>query len=52
MSLLDSSMFVPEILKFVMDADFYPNVSVAYRILLSVPVTVASPKRSFSKLKF
>lgn len=51
MSLLDSSMFVPEILKFVMDADFYPNVLVAYRILLTVPMTVASSERSFSKLK-
>ncbi len=51
MSLPDSWMFASEILKFVMDADFYPNVSVAYRILLTVPVTVASAERSFSKLK-
>uniref|UniRef100_I1R7Y3 HAT C-terminal dimerisation domain-containing protein n=1 Tax=Oryza glaberrima TaxID=4538 RepID=I1R7Y3_ORYGL len=34
-----------------MDADFYKNVSVAYRILLTVHVTVASAERSFSKLK-
>ena len=34
-----------------MAADCYPNVSVAYRILLTVPVTVALAKRSFSKLK-
>jgi hypothetical protein len=46
-SLPDSSMSAPEILKFVMDAD----VTVAYRILLTVPVTVASAERSFSKLK-
>ncbi len=51
MSLLDSSMSAPKILKFVMDADFYSNVSVAYRILLTVPMTVASAERSFSKLK-
>ena len=51
MSLPDSSMSAPEILKFVMDVDFYPYVSVAYRILLTVPVTVASAERSFSKLK-
>nr|BAC65408.1 hypothetical protein [Oryza sativa Japonica Group] len=38
-SLPDSSMSAPEILKFVMDADLYPNVSVAYRILLTVLVT-------------
>ena len=49
--LLDYSMSAPEILKFVMDADCYPNVTVAYRILLNVPVTVASAERSFSKLK-
>lgn len=29
----------------------YPNVWIAYRILLTVPVTVASAERSFSKLK-
>jgi hypothetical protein len=34
-----------------MNADCYPNVLVAYRILLTVPVTVASAERSFSKLK-
>jgi hypothetical protein len=50
-SLQDCSMSAPEILKFVMDADCYPNVTVAYRILLTIPVTVASAERSFSKLK-
>ena len=40
-----------EILEFVKIADCYPNVSVAYRIMLRVPVTVASAERSFSKLK-
>ncbi|KAL6225766.1 hypothetical protein ACLB2K_004615 [Fragaria x ananassa] len=29
----------------------YPNAHVAYRILLTIPVTVASAERSFSKLK-
>ena len=47
----DSLMSAPEILKFVMDVDCYPNISVAYRIFLTVPVTVASAKKSFSKLK-
>jgi hypothetical protein len=47
----DSKMSASEILKFIMDADCYPNVSIAYRILLTVPVTVASAERSFSKLK-
>jgi hypothetical protein len=41
-------MSASEILKFIMDADCYPNVSIAYRILLTVPVTVASAERSFS----
>ncbi|KAJ1283327.1 hypothetical protein BS78_03G119900 [Paspalum vaginatum] len=38
-------------LKFIMTATCYPNVCVDYRILLTVPVTVASAERSFSKLK-
>ena len=29
----------------------YPNAYIAYRILLTIPVTVASVKRSVSKLK-
>uniref|UniRef100_A0A8R7UKV9 HAT C-terminal dimerisation domain-containing protein n=1 Tax=Triticum urartu TaxID=4572 RepID=A0A8R7UKV9_TRIUA len=44
-------MSAPEILQFVTAVDCYPNVSVAYRILLTVPVTVASAEKSFSKLK-
>jgi len=52
-TLPDTLMSASEILKFVMDADCYPNILVVYRILLTVPVpvTVASAKRSFSKLK-
>ena len=30
---------------------FYPNAIIAYRILLTIHVTVASAERSFSKLK-
>ena len=44
-------MLATEILQFVKAADCYPNVSIAYRILLTIPVTVASAERSFSKLK-
>jgi hypothetical protein len=40
-----------EILKFTTVTDSYPNVSIAYQILLTMPVTVASTERSFSKLK-
>ena len=42
---------VTEILELVKVVDCYPNVSIAYRILLTMPVTVASAERSFSKLK-
>ena len=31
--------------------DVFPNVTTALRILLTIPVTVASAERSFSKLK-
>ncbi|KAK2442098.1 zinc finger MYM-type protein [Trifolium repens] len=40
-----------DILRFVKFVDCYPNVSIAYIILLTVPVTVASAETSFSKLK-
>uniref|UniRef100_I1QZT7 HAT C-terminal dimerisation domain-containing protein n=1 Tax=Oryza glaberrima TaxID=4538 RepID=I1QZT7_ORYGL len=40
-----------EMFKHVRDVDCYPNLSIAYRILFTVPVTVASAERSFSKLK-
>jgi hypothetical protein len=36
---------------FVKAADCYPKCLIAYRVLLTIPVTVASAKRSFSKLK-
>ncbi|XP_066375027.1 uncharacterized protein [Miscanthus floridulus] len=50
-TLPDQLMSASEILHFVKDADCYPNASIAYRILLTIPVTVASAERSFSKLK-
>jgi hypothetical protein len=40
-----------EILEFVKVAYCYPNVAIVYRILLTMPVTVASTERSFLKLK-
>lgn len=51
MTLPNRKMSAIEILEFVKVADCYPNVLIAYRILLTVPVTVASAERSFSKLK-
>jgi hypothetical protein len=50
-SLPEELMSAPEILQFVKVIDCYPNVSIAYRILLTIPVTVISVERSFSKLK-
>lgn len=40
-----------EVLKFIKRHNCFPNASIAYRILLTIPVTVASAERSFSKLK-
>ncbi|XP_052624888.1 uncharacterized protein LOC111898638 [Lactuca sativa] len=41
-----------DVLKFLKELDYFPNASIAYRILLTIPVTVASAERSSSKLKF
>jgi hypothetical protein len=40
-----------DILKFIKRMGCFPNAYIAYRILLTIPVTVASAERSFSKLK-
>ena len=40
-----------DILKFVKRMGCFPNALIAYSILLTIPVTVASAERSFSKLK-
>ncbi|XP_042396901.1 zinc finger MYM-type protein 1-like [Zingiber officinale] len=40
-----------EILIFLQRMNCFPNSFIAYRILLTIPVTVASAERSFSKLK-
>ena len=50
-TLLDKLMLTIEILQFIIDQDCYPNVSITYRILLTVLVIVASAERSFPKLK-
>src|SRR6266542_2472017 len=51
MTLPDRPMSAMEIFEFVREVDCYPNISLAYRILFTVPVIVASAERSFSKLK-
>jgi hypothetical protein len=44
-------MTAMEIFEYITKMDCYPNISIAYRILFTVPVIVASAERSFSKLK-
>ncbi|XP_076909113.1 uncharacterized protein LOC143566249 [Bidens hawaiensis] len=40
-----------DVLNNLKQVDSYPNALVAYRVLLTIPVIVASAERSFSKLK-
>ena len=40
-----------DILNFLKEHDFFPNAMIAYRVLLTIPVTVALAEKSFSKLK-
>ena len=40
-----------DILGFLKGLDCFPNTVIAYRILLTIIVTVASAERSFSKLR-
>jgi len=51
LTLPDRQMFAMEIFEFVKEMDSHPDVSIAYRILFTMPVTVASAERSFLKLK-
>ena len=40
-----------EILNYIKTLDSFSNVYIAYRILLTIPITVVTVERSFSKLK-
>ena len=51
LTLPDLPMGPSKVFEFVENVGFYPNVSIAYRILLTTPMTVASAERNFSKLK-
>ena len=48
---IDRSMGPLDILKYLKLHGSFPNAIIAYIILLTIPVTVASAERSFSKLK-
>ncbi|CAH9115870.1 unnamed protein product, partial [Cuscuta epithymum] len=51
-SLPDCTTKVIEVLEYIKDMHIsFPNAWIAYRILLTIPVTVATAERSFSKLK-
>ncbi|KAK9714019.1 hypothetical protein RND81_06G065900 [Saponaria officinalis] len=47
----DEELGSMDILKFLKRKSYFPNTFIVYRILLTIPVTVASAERSFSKLK-
>jgi len=49
-SLKDANQMIQYITKNELE-DIYPNVYIAIRIMLTVPVSTASAERSFSKLK-
>jgi hypothetical protein len=38
-------------LNYIKKLEYFPNACIAYRILLTIPIAVASAKRTFSKLK-
>ena len=40
-----------DILNYMKRLDSFPNICIAYWILLTIPITVASVERNFSKLK-
>jgi hypothetical protein len=48
---LEKSMGPTDILNYLKKRPYLPVANIAYRILLTIPVTVASAERSFSKLK-
>ena len=39
------------VLKYIKRLESFPNTCIAFRILLTIPVTIASAERSFPKLK-
>ena len=41
-----------DVLNYIKRLDSFPNAYIAYRILLTIPVTIASTERSFSKLNW
>jgi hypothetical protein len=50
-TLPDRATFAMETFEFVIEVDCYPNISITYQILLTMPVTMGSAERTFSKLE-
>ncbi|PWA36504.1 zinc finger MYM-type protein 1 [Artemisia annua] len=48
---LPNSIGPTEVLRYLKEVDCFPNAIITYRVLLTIPVTVVSAERSFSKLK-
>ncbi|GFY11580.1 uncharacterized protein TNCV_4230491 [Trichonephila clavipes] len=51
LALLNKKESLIEILKFISNLDFASNLRIVLRVLLTLPISVASGERSFSKLK-
>jgi hypothetical protein len=51
-TLQTETIYSIDIIKFVKYVGCYPNISIAFRVILTVSLTVAYVKRSFFKLKF
>ncbi|GFY26534.1 dimer_Tnp_hAT domain-containing protein [Trichonephila clavipes] len=51
LALLNKEECPVQILKFISNLDFAPNLGIVVRILLTLPISVASGERSLSKLK-
>ena len=50
--ILNEEVKIPiEVLNYIKGLDFFPNMCIAYKILLTRPVTVVTFKISFSNLK-
>jgi hypothetical protein len=48
---LPNNMWPTEVLRYLKEVDCFHNAIIAYRVLLTIPVTVVSAEKSFSKLK-
>jgi hypothetical protein len=50
LTMSDKTMSAMDIFEYVREVDLNPNISIAYRLLFTVHVSVASAERSFFKV--